>query len=97
MQNFGSVCKGLIITLGLPLGGYLGGRLELFGLVELLIILLLVFVLLPVPLLYAARYLSSRGRPGDRETAAGVRIGLVIIALIFVWFLYEASQVSHPF
>ena len=41
VQNFGSVFKGLIIALGLPLGGFLGGRLGLFGLEEVLLIFLM--------------------------------------------------------
>ena len=96
VQDFGSVFKGLVIALGVPLGGFLGGRLGLFGLGESILIFLFVIFLLPVALLYTASYLSSRGRPGDLETAAGVRIGLVIIALIFLWGLYEARQFPHP-
>ncbi len=96
VQNFGSVFKGLIVALGLPLGGLLGLRLGLFGLgAGFTIFLLLVIFLLPVALLYTASYLSSREWPGDLETAAAVRIGLVILALNFLWGINKGHQLAQ--
>jgi len=81
-----------MIALGLPLGVILLGVLFRHG--AIFVIGLLAIFLLPVPLLCAALYLSSRGRPGDSETAAGIWIGPLIIALFVVQLIEEGGRLA---
>jgi len=93
VQNFGSACKGFLIALGLPLGCILFG--VLFHHEGILVIGLLTIILLPLPLLFAAQYFSSRGRPGDPETVAGICIGLLIIFLLVVWGMIDGGGLGN--
>lgn len=72
VQDLGSIFKGLVVALGLPLGAR-SSSLPVFNLVAACGAPLhsLVFVV--------------TGAARDLETAAGARIGLVIIALIPLW------------